>query len=190
MTVSCGSRPRVAAHPCVISEARRYLATMSAARQIRLRESLMPSAQSSIVVMAFDFGTRFIGVAVGQSVTGTATPLAALRARDGVPDWNQIMQLIAEWGPQQLLVGLPLNMDGSESAMSARAQKFANRLHGRCGLPVTLWDERLSSFEARGELLEQNRRSQSAGRAFRERGVDSLSARLILESWFAALVKK
>ena len=137
-------------------------------------------------IIAFDFGTSFIGVAVGQDITQTATPLSALNARDGSPDWVQIEKLIGEWRPRRLLVGLPLNMDGSESAMSARARKFANRLHGRFGVAVEMWDERLSSFEARGELLEQNRTSKSAGKKFRERGVDSLSARLILEGWLAA----
>jgi len=137
-------------------------------------------------ILAFDFGTSFIGVAVGQSITATATPLPALKARDGIPDWIQLEQLISEWRPQMLVVGLPLNMDGSESEMSARAKKFAQRLRGRFGLPCELWDERLSSFEARGELLEQNRQQKSGGKKFRERGIDSLSARLILESWFAA----
>ncbi|MET0380217.1 MAG: Holliday junction resolvase RuvX [Spongiibacteraceae bacterium] len=146
----------------------------------------MPETPVPETIVAFDFGTSFIGVAVGQSITGTATPLPALKARDGIPDWAQIEKLIAEWKPQRLLIGLPLNMDGSESEMSARAKKFANRLHGRFGLPCELQDERLSSFEARGELLEQNRANKSAGKKFRERGVDSLSARLILESWFAA----
>jgi len=127
-----------------------------------------------------------IGVADGQSITRAATPLPALKARDGSPDWAQIEKLISEWQPQRLLIGLPLNMDGSESDMSVRAKKFANRLHGRFGLPCEMQDERLSSFEARGELLEQNRLNKSAGKKFRERGVDSLSARLILESWFAA----
>lgn len=137
-------------------------------------------------VLAFDFGTSHIGIAVGQTVTRTATPLAALKARDGVPDWTQIEMLVAEWQPQLLLVGLPLNMDGSEAPMTARAKKFGQRLHGRFNLPVEWWDERLSSFEARGELLEENRRNRSGGKQFRERGIDSLSARLILESWFAA----
>ena len=134
---------------------------------------------ASICVLAFDFGTQRIGVAVGQSVTGTASPLPALKANDGIPNWDQIAALIAEWQPQQLLVGLPLNMDGSESDMSARAKKFANRLHGRFGLTVQLWDERLSSFEARGEMLARGIVN------FKDGKVDSLSACLILEGWFA-----
>jgi putative Holliday junction resolvase len=131
-------------------------------------------------IIAFDYGTRFIGVAVGQSITRTASPLAALPAKDGTPNWDQIAALLKEWQPQRLVVGLPLNMDGTPSDMSQRAEKFAKRLHGRYGLPVEMSDERLSSFEARGEMLARDR----GNRDFRERGVDSLSARLILEGWF------
>ena len=139
----------------------------------------LPAPVKPECVLAFDYGTRHIGVAVGQSVTGNAAPLTALAARDGVPRWEQIGALIEEWRPQRLVVGLPLNMDGTESELAVRARKFGNRLHGRFGLPVALWDERLSSFEARGHLLERGRRD------FRGSGVDSLSAVLILESWFA-----
>lgn len=131
-------------------------------------------------VLAFDYGTRHIGVAIGQTITCTASPLAAISAKDGVPNWDVVAALIAEWKPDQLLVGLPLNMDGSASELSDRAEKFARRLHGRFGLPVIMWDERLSSFEARGEMLARGERN------FRKAGVDSLSARLILESWFAS----
>ena len=130
-------------------------------------------------VLAFDYGTRHIGVAIGQTVTGTASPLTAIAAKDGVPNWDVVGALISAWKPDHLLVGLPLNMDGSASELSQRAEKFARRLHGRFGLPVITWDERLSSFEARGELLARGERN------FRKAGVDSLSARLILESWFA-----
>ncbi len=133
----------------------------------------------SVCVLAVDLGTQRIGIAVGQSVTGTAAPLAALKANDGVPNWDRIAALLKEWQPHLLLVGLPLNMDGSASEMSARAKKFANRLHGRFGLPVKLWDERLSSFEARGEMLARGITN------FKDGKVDSLSACLILEGWFA-----
>lgn len=133
-------------------------------------------------VIAFDYGTRFIGVAVGQSITRTASPLSALPAKEGIPNWDQIAALLKEWQPQRLVVGLPLNMDGTPSEMSQRAEKFARRLHGRFGLPVETWDERLSSYEARGEMLARDR----GNRDFRERGVDSESARLVLEGWFAS----
>lgn len=130
-----------------------------------------------IVAIAFDWGSKWIGCAVGQSISGTATALSALRARDGQPDWQQLQKLLDEWQPQYLVVGQPLNMDGSESAITQRATKFARRLEGRFGLPVALHDERLSSFEAKGELL------QAGQREFRDAGVDSRSAALILESW-------
>lgn len=118
------------------------------------------SAASGYVI-AFDFGMRHIGVAVGQSVTATATPLTTLRARDGVPDWTALTALIREWRPRRLLVGLPLNMDGSESAMSARARRFGNRLAGRTGVTVTLVDERLTSVEAR-EHDPEDRHAEAA----------------------------
>ena len=132
-------------------------------------------------LLCFDYGTKIIGIAVGQSVTCTATPLPALKARDGIPNWDQVKTIIDEWQPDQLIIGLPLNMDGSESALSRRAKKFANRLHERYKLPVELADERLSSFEAKGRIIEE-----SGSRDFKNQQVDSLSAVLILESWLRA----
>ena len=132
-------------------------------------------------IMCFDYGTRHIGVAVGQTLTATATELNSLKARDGIPDWQQIQQLLDEWQPNLFLVGLPLNMDGSESELSLRAKKFANRLHGRFGLPVEMADERLSSFEAKGEILRQQ-----GSREFKGHNVDGLAARIILEGWLAS----
>jgi len=127
------------------------------------------------VVLAFDYGLRRIGVAVGNPLTGTATALPVLPARDGVPDWERIRRLIGEWGPALLLVGLPLNMDGTPSAMSERAARFSRRLHGRFGIRCELMDERLSSFEARERMAAEQ------GRA----ALDSVAACVILESWFA-----
>jgi putative Holliday junction resolvase len=147
-------------------------------------KKLFTEEPASICALAFDFGTQRIGVAVGQSITRTASPLIALKANDGIPNWDHIAALITEWQPQQLIIGLPLNMDGSESEMSARAKKFANRLHGRFGLPAQLWDERLSSFEARGEMRARGAKNIKENN-YRDGKVDSLSACLILESWFA-----
>ena len=84
-------------------------------------------------IIGFDFGTHNIGVAVGQTITGTASPLPALKAKDGQPDWSKVEKMIAEWQPKLLVVGLPLNMDGSEQPLTDLARKFANRLHGRFG---------------------------------------------------------
>lgn len=122
-------------------------------------------------------------MASGQSITGTASPLPELKAKDGKPDWPAVEALVAQWKPDAFVVGLPLNMDGSESAMSARARKFANQLHGRFGLPCHLIDERLSSREARdiGRAHAEKR-----GKGFNSRRViDSIAAQLILESWLA-----
>lgn len=128
--------------------------------------------------IAFDYGLRWIGCAVGQSLTASASALPALKAKDGIPNWQEIEKLLAEWQPDAVIVGLPLNMDGSESEMCQRARKFGNRIHGRFGLKVEFADERLSSFEAKGELIEH-----AGNQGFKERGVDSLSAVIILESW-------
>ncbi|MGM0570588.1 Holliday junction resolvase RuvX [Marinobacter sp.] len=130
-------------------------------------------------VLAFDFGLRRIGVAFGQSLLGTASPVAMVSARDGIPDWPQIEKLLAEWQPDLVVVGLPLNMDGTESDMCARARKFGQRIHGRYHLPVEMMDERLSSFEAKDAVLARGGSSD-----FGRHGVDDLAAVLILESWF------
>jgi len=100
-------------------------------------------------VLAFDFGLRHIGVAVGQPVTGTASPLTTLTARQGRPDWEQVRRLVEEWQPQVLLVGLPLNMDDTESEMSAQARRFATALARRLRRRVLMVDERLTSFASR-----------------------------------------
>lgn len=128
-------------------------------------------------VLCFDYGLRFCGVAIGNTLSGSARPLNALKMQNGTPRWPEIGELIAEWQPNRLLVGKPLNMDGSESDMSQRAARFSRRLEGRYQLPVECFDERLSSHEARGELLAEGQRD------FKTAGVDSLSAALIFESW-------
>ena len=143
----------------------------------------MPRLQRA---MGFDYGTRQIGVAVGQSLTCRAEPVAVLRARDGVPDWAQIERLIKEWKPDTLVVGLPLNMDGTPSEMSGRAEKFGRRLHGRFNLPVEYIDERLSTVEAKQSLRDSGRTPAS----YRDNPVDSLAAALLLETWLGNLTKE
>jgi putative Holliday junction resolvase len=129
-------------------------------------------------ILAFDFGLARIGVAVGQSITGTATPLATLKAKDGTPDWQLIEKLIKEWQPERLLVGEPFNMDSSDQQITLRARKFANRLHGRFGLPFEMVDERLSSAAAREEIFEYG-----GYKKLKKTQIDSIAAALILESW-------
>ena len=133
------------------------------------------SAQS---LLAFDFGLRQIGVASGQTLTGTASGVDILRAREGIPDWHQVEKLLIEWKPDLVLVGLPLNMDGSESELSQRARKFARRLHGRFGNAVEMVDERLTSREAKSISRESNGSTDLTK-------VDHIAASLILESWLA-----
>jgi putative Holliday junction resolvase len=129
-------------------------------------------------LLGFDFGTRRIGVAVGQELTRTATALTTLNSRDGGPDWAAITRLIEEWQPDALVVGLPLNLDGSESESSRLARRFGNRLAGRYNLPVFTADERLSSSEAETLLAEQGR--------FDKADIDRLAAQLILQGWLEA----
>jgi len=126
-------------------------------------------------VLGFDYGIRKIGVAVGQTITRTATPLRTLPTRDERPDWDAIGQLIREWQPESLVVGLPYQMDDAEAPVAARARRFARQLEGRYRLPVFLADERLTTREAQRQLGRDARRD-----ALR---VDAMAARLILETW-------
>ena len=132
-----------------------------------------------ITALAFDFGTKSIGCAVGQSITGTAQALPALKAQDGIPTWDAIEKCLKEWKPDVVVVGLPLNMDGTEQELTLRARKFANRLQGRFGVNVQLQDERLTTTEARSEIFDRG-----GFRALKKGKVDGISACLILESWF------
>jgi putative Holliday junction resolvase len=131
-------------------------------------------------VLGFDFGTKRIGVASGQAITGTASPQPAIPARDGIPDWAKLDAVLVEWKPDALVVGLPLNMDDSESELSRLARKFARRLQARYQKPVFMCDERLSSHSARGLLMEvQDRRKGKLP------SLDSTAAVFVTEAWLA-----
>ena len=137
---------------------------------------------SQNVIMGFDYGTRKIGIAVGQLITKTANPIAIISARDGIPDWSEIEKLILEWQPAQLVIGLPLNMDETESEMSRRSLKFARRLTGRFNIPHHTIDERLTSREARS--IHESHSSNQRGTAGHSRDeIDDIAAQIILESW-------
>lgn len=133
---------------------------------------------SARTLLGFDFGMKNIGIAVGQELTATANPLTAIKARDGIPDWSHIEKLLKEWQPDLLIVGLPLNMDGTEQEMTAAAKRFGNRLNGRFNIPVEWQDERLTTYEA---LDQMGIRSKMDSR--QRSDVDQLSAQLILQSW-------
>lgn len=132
-------------------------------------------------LLAFDFGTKSIGAAVGETLLNTANELAPIKAKDGIPNWQDIEKLLQEWKPHTVLVGLPLNMDGSDQEITRRARKFAQRIHGRYGINVELVDERLSTREAKEIAAERGQRGNYA-----QQPVDSIAARLILESWWAS----
>jgi putative Holliday junction resolvase len=134
-------------------------------------------------VLAFDFGRRRIGVACGDTVSRTAAPLAAVPAGASGPRWQEIDALLREWQPALAVVGLPYNVDGSDSAMTTAAREFAAELARRLGLPVTLVDERYSSREAEGRLKEA-RESGLRRRRVAKADVDAAAACIILERWF------
>jgi len=129
-------------------------------------------------ILGFDYGLKNIGVAVGQELTRTASPLTVIKARDGIPNWDDIQMLIDEWNPQLLIVGLPLNMDGTEQAMTKASRKFGNRLNGRFQISVEWQDERLTTFEALEQLGIHSKLD-----AKQRDDVDRISAQLILQSW-------
>ena len=129
-------------------------------------------------VLAFDFGTRRIGVAMGNTLTRVAHPLATIAAGDAARPLEAIATLVDEWRPQRLVVGLPLHADGTEHAMTAKARAFASALARRFALPVSLEDERHTSEVARDALVAAGR----ADRALR----DQVAAQIILQAWFDA----
>lgn len=133
---------------------------------------------SSPSCLAFDFGMKSIGVAIGQEVTGTASPLDALKAMDGIPNWDEVGRIIQEWQPHCLLVGLPLNMDGTEQPITANVKRFAGRLSHKFQLPVHQHDERLSTVDAKEKLF-----ALGGYKKLTKGKVDSVSACLIYESW-------
>lgn len=124
-------------------------------------------------LLGFDFGTQRIGIAVGQSITGTATALCTINSSHGKPDWDRITDLIEHWRPDALVVGLPLHDDGSYSDISKAARNFAQQLEGRYRLPVHSMDERLSSHAARQHMKRTDSKQE----------VDAVAAMIILQNW-------
>ena len=135
---------------------------------------------SSKVIIAFDFGLKHIGMAIGQEITSTAQTFHSLQANNGKPDWNILDILIKEWKPRLFVVGNPLNMDGSDSEMKKKSDKFSHLINKRYKIPVELIDERLTTREAKDRLrsAKDNLISDSAD-------THQISAQIILESWFS-----
>jgi putative Holliday junction resolvase len=134
---------------------------------------------SADTYLGFDFGYKKIGVAVGQTVTGSASPLQTIRSINQSPDWQIISKLIQEWRPIGLVVGISRQADGSDNPVTPRIIKFCNQLKGRYQLPVYKQDETLSTFEAKQMLFDEV--SVNAGKLWEVQ--DQLAAQLILQSW-------
>ena len=133
---------------------------------------------SAHAYLGFDYGTKHLGIAVGGSASGRAEALATASVRQGIPDWPLLDRLIIEWKPTALIVGLPLNMDDSENAMTQAARKFGHRLQGRYNLPVHMVDERLTSVAAKNTLVESRTPWKQ-----RKAKVDKLAAQTILQAY-------
>ncbi|MGQ2965425.1 Holliday junction resolvase RuvX [Methylophilus sp.] len=144
-----------------------------------IRERRYPDLSGT--VLAFDFGEKRIGVAVGETLLSLAHPLLTIDAEENAAKFEQITSLLQEWQPVLLIVGLPMTMDGDAHAMTALAQKFAQRLEGRFNLPVMMIDERLTSAEAAQSLREAGIK----GRAQKQH-LDQVAAQTILQSYFDA----
>lgn len=131
------------------------------------------------LVLGFDFGMKYIGIATGQTLSNTATPLTTIPATDGIPDWQQVEKLLQEWRPSLIIVGLPLNMDGSEQLLSHCATKFANRLRHKFSIPVEMVDERLSTWEAKQRLQSKSAKLKAAQLVY----INAEAAAILVEQW-------
>jgi putative Holliday junction resolvase len=131
-----------------------------------------------LTFLGFDFGTKNIGVAVGQTITLTASPLNPLAAKMGIPNWDQIAVLISKWQPAAVVVGIPLNMDSTSQLMTKMAKQFAHDLNRIFSLTVYEVDERLTTVEAKQLLYELG-----GYKGLKEVSIDCFAAKLILESW-------
>ncbi|PCI59946.1 MAG: Holliday junction resolvase RuvX [Gammaproteobacteria bacterium] len=141
--------------------------------------------QGQRTLIGFDFGKKYIGVAVGQEITHSATPLGSIKAKDGIPHWQSLKNYINEWRPDAIIVGLPLNMDGSEQQLTRDARKFGNRVGSQCNIQVIFQDERLTTADAKEQLF-----AQGGYRNLKKDNIDAMSAVLIIESYFENHFKK
>ncbi|OGT30065.1 MAG: Holliday junction DNA helicase RuvA [Gammaproteobacteria bacterium RIFCSPHIGHO2_12_FULL_35_23] len=128
--------------------------------------------------MGFDYGTKRIGIAFGQMITKTASPLAVVNNRNGLPDWTHITTLIKQWHPQALVIGLPMNMNNTRQNTTDLAESFAKELQHKFNLPIYLVDERLTTISAREEVF-----NKGGYKALQEAKIDAHAAKIILESW-------
>ena len=133
------------------------------------------------VVISFDFGLKRTGVAIGNTLTGSASPHCTFISKNEKPDWQGISQLFEEWQPEQLVVGMPTELDGSESPLTKRIERFCNQLEGRYQLPVEQENEQFTSIEAARRLKELRQKGRK--KKVTKDEVDKIAATIILENW-------
>lgn len=137
------------------------------------------------LLISFDFGTKNIGVAIGQMKTNTSKPLESVSYVKGVPNWGKINNIILLWEPKYIIVGLPLNMDGSYQTSTIKAKKFAKQLRNKFFMPVMMHDERLTTIEAKSVLFKKY-----GYKGLKKKLIDSESAVIILDSWMNSIYFK
>ncbi len=137
--------------------------------------------EESGVVMAFDFGLRNIGIAIGQNITKSASTFYAIKAKEGEPDWMKLDSIVKEWEPSLFIVGDPINMDGTKSEFQKRILKFSNDLKRRYAINIYKMDERLTTKEAKERIKDESNGLQASANKH------SISAQIILEDWFRSV---
>lgn len=133
-------------------------------------------------MIGFDFGTTNIGVAIGQTITCTSKPLSCIQSIRGIPNWKKISEIFQTWCPNAIVVGLPLNMDGSTQKITVYAKKFAQELRKKFIIPVNMQDERLTTIEAKSILF-----NIQGYRGLKKKLINSQSAAIILNSWMQSM---
>ena len=130
------------------------------------------------VVMAFDYGLRNIGIAIGQNITKSASTFYSVKAKEGKPDWIKLDSIVEEWQPSLFIVGDPFNMDGTKSDFQKRISKFSSELNKRYDVRVHMMDERLTTKEAKERIKNEVNGIKGSSNKH------SISAQIILEDWF------
>ena len=137
--------------------------------------------KESGVVMAFDYGLRNIGIAIGQNITKSASTFYAIKAKEGVPDWVKLDSIIEEWEPGLIIVGDPFNMDGTKSEFQKKIAKFSTELKNRYEIELQMIDERLTTKEAKERIQDKPDGIKDSANKH------SISAQIILEDWFRSI---
>ncbi len=138
----------------------------------------MTANQIEGMVIGFDFGLRRIGVAIGQTITQTATPEVIVASKDGKPDWQHITELFEQWKPVAIVVGLPMRLNGEGQALTQPARKFGQRLSGRYNRPIFYIEEQLSSIEAENRIKKTTKKKNNE-----IQHIDDHAAQIILQNW-------